>query len=104
MGLSLYVLINAVAWAYLDCLVAVCFLAFTYFVHGCWLEGRRNGLLLEGFRLLLASAICLYFVTSSNAQLFALAYLMTSVVSLIIGRADSDSGVTEGETISSGAA
>ena len=103
-GLSLYVLINAEAWAYLDCLVAVCFLAFTYFVHGCWLEGRRNGLLLEGFRLLLASAICLYFVTSSNAQLFALAYLMTSVVSLIIGRADSDSGVTEGETISSGAA
>jgi len=53
---------------------------------------------------LLASAISLYFVAGTDAQLFALAYLMTSVVSLIIGRADSDSGVTEGETIGSGAA
>ena len=103
-GLSLYVLINAAAWAYLDCLVAVCFLAFTYFVHGCWLEGRRFGVLLEGSRLLLASAIGLYFVADTNAQLFALAYLMISIASLFVGRADLGREVTRGETVGSGAA
>jgi hypothetical protein len=60
--------------------------------------------LLEGFRLLLALAIGLYFVADSDAQLFALTYLMISVASLIVGRANFDNEVTEGETVGSEAA
>lgn len=102
-GLSLYVLISAASWAYLDCLAAVCFLAFSFFVHGCWLEGRRYSLMLESFRLVLAVVAGLYFIVGTSAQLFAFAYLLISVASLAVGKIDLDSEITKGETIGSGA-
>ena len=87
-GLSLYVLINAPSLSYLECLAAVCFLTFAFFVHGCWLEGRAYSAALEIFRLLLAAAGGVYFVSGTGPQLVLIAYLLISTASLIIGRAN----------------
>ena len=87
-GLGLYVLINASSWAYLENLVAVSFLTFSFFVHGCWLEGRAYSAALEFTRLVLAVGIGVYFVSGTGPQLALFCYLTVSTASLLIGRAN----------------
>ena len=51
-ALSLYLLINVAQFDYTTTAVAVAFLAYCFYVHGAWMEGRDNAFALEIARLL----------------------------------------------------
>lgn len=79
-ALSLYLLISGDSLPYLACVLGVGFLAFSFYVHGCWMENKPMALGLELFRLAMLAAFVklsvfgeLMSYTSITLQFIALA-------------------------------
>jgi cation transport ATPase len=73
--ISLWLLQQSQTMSYAANAVAVGFLAFSFFVHGVWLEGRRTAVALEVLRLLALAALLqtsLFAVQASALQVLAL--------------------------------
>ena len=51
-GLALYLLVNSGNYPYYGNVMGVLFLAYSFYVHGCWLENRNRVMSLEMLRLL----------------------------------------------------
>ncbi|MEQ8955802.1 MAG: sterol desaturase family protein, partial [Gammaproteobacteria bacterium] len=85
-GLSLYLLVNIGTVQYSETVIAVAFLAFCFYVHGTWMEGRSSALSLEITRLALLALLLGGSAISVNYLAVLYAIVAISVLALLFVR------------------
>lgn len=85
-GLSLYLLTNSSQYPYYGNVLGVLFLAYSFYVHGCWLENRSTALSLELIRLAILAILVRmppFYDAASHASIGLQLYALLSALACL---------------------